>query len=92
MIRAAAKNFRDLVVIASKEDYPAITNLIIEQRATTTIEQRKTFAAKAFEVVAHYDVVISKFFTPASESRFLASAGNPKVMRKCSCSASFFHS
>jgi phosphoribosylaminoimidazolecarboxamide formyltransferase/IMP cyclohydrolase len=81
MIRAAAKNFRDLVVIASKEDYPAITQLLSDQDASTTIEQRKAFAAKAFEVVAHYDVVISQYFTPASETRFLASAGNPKVMR-----------
>jgi phosphoribosylaminoimidazolecarboxamide formyltransferase/IMP cyclohydrolase len=81
MIRAAAKNFRDLVVIASKEDYPAITQLLAEQDASTFIEQRKSFAAKAFEVVAHYDVVISQYFTPASETRFLTSAGNPKVMR-----------
>ena len=81
MIRAAAKNFRDLVVIASKDDYPVITSLISEQQATTTIEQRKAFAGKAFEIVAHYDVVISKFFTPSGESHFLATAGNPKVMR-----------
>ncbi len=81
MIRAAAKNFRDLVVIASKDDYPAITQLVTDQDASTSIEQRKSFAAKAFEVVAHYDVVISQYFTPASESRFFASNGNPKVMR-----------
>ena len=50
MIRAAAKNFRDLVVIAAKDDYSVLNNMLLAQNGTTTIEQRKSFAAKAFEV------------------------------------------
>ncbi len=64
MIRAAAKNFRDLVVIAAKDDYPALEKLLIEQKGATTLEQRRAFAAKAFEVVMHYDIAISNYFNP----------------------------
>ncbi len=64
MIRAAAKNFRDLVVIAAKDDYAALEKLLNDQKGETSIEQRKTFAAKAFEVVMHYDIAISNYFNP----------------------------
>ncbi|MBN8719160.1 MAG: bifunctional phosphoribosylaminoimidazolecarboxamide formyltransferase/IMP cyclohydrolase [Sediminibacterium magnilacihabitans] len=64
MIRAAAKNFRDLVVIAAKEDYTALEKLLVEQKGATTLEQRRAFAAKAFEVVMHYDIAISNYFNP----------------------------
>ena len=55
MIRAAAKNFSDVWVVASKQDYPQVEELLKNQNGTTTLAQRKNFAAKAFEVVAHYD-------------------------------------
>ncbi|MBV9989276.1 MAG: bifunctional phosphoribosylaminoimidazolecarboxamide formyltransferase/IMP cyclohydrolase [Chitinophagaceae bacterium] len=67
MIRAAAKNFRDLVVIAAKDDYAALEKLLTEQKGETSIEQRKTFAAKAFEVVMHYDIAISDYFNPGTQ-------------------------
>jgi phosphoribosylaminoimidazolecarboxamide formyltransferase/IMP cyclohydrolase len=62
MIRAAAKNFKDLVVIAAKDDYAALEKLLVEQKGATTLEQRRVFAAKAFEVVMHYDIAISDYF------------------------------
>jgi phosphoribosylaminoimidazolecarboxamide formyltransferase/IMP cyclohydrolase len=62
MIRAAAKNFKDVVVIAAKEDYNSIENLLTEQGGSTSIEQRKTFAAKAFQVVMNYDIAINNYF------------------------------
>src|SRR5688500_15737490 len=58
MIRGAAKNFKDVVVVAAKKEYPVLEQLLKEQKGETTLGQRKTFAAKAFEVVAHYDVAI----------------------------------
>ncbi len=67
MIRAAAKNFRDLVVIAAKDDYASLEKLLNEQQGETTLEQRKTYAAKAFEVVMHYDIAISNYFNPAPQ-------------------------
>lgn len=64
MIRAAAKNFKDLVVIAAKDDYAALEQLLIEQKGETSLEQRKRFAAKAFEIVMKYDIAISNYFNP----------------------------
>src|SRR6195952_3180795 len=68
MIRAAAKNFKDLLVVAAKDDYAALEKLLVEQKGETTIEQRKHFAAKAFEIVMKYDIAISNYFNPASSA------------------------
>lgn len=67
MIRAAAKNFKDVTVIAAKDSYTELETLLISQNGETTIEQRKAFAAKAFEVVMHYDIAISNYFNPGTE-------------------------
>lgn len=81
MIRGAAKNFRDVVVIAAKKDYASLEELLRSQKGETTLEQRKSFAAKAFEVVAHYDVAIAKYFNQSEALYFLESVTNPKSMR-----------
>jgi phosphoribosylaminoimidazolecarboxamide formyltransferase/IMP cyclohydrolase len=81
MIRGAAKNFKDVVVIAAKKDYAALEQLLADQQASTTLEQRKAFAAKAFEVVAHYDVAIAKYFNRSESLYFLESVPFPKTMR-----------
>ena len=70
MIRAAAKNFRDLVVIAAKDDYSKLNTILIQQNGTTQLEQRKAFAAKAFEVVMQYDIAISDYFNPGKVLRY----------------------
>lgn len=62
MIRAAAKNFSDLVVIAAKDDYASLVNLLQNQNGETTLDQRKAYAAKAFEVVMNYDIAINNYF------------------------------
>lgn len=81
MIRGAAKNHRDVVVIASKQDYGFLEQLLRDQNGHTSLEQRRHFAAKAFEVCAHYDVAISKYFTPGFDNYFLSSVPSPKIMR-----------
>ena len=81
MIRGAAKNFKDVVVIAAKKEYAALEQLLNDQQGDTTIEQRKAFAARAFEVVAHYDVAIAKYFNPSEALYFLESVNTPKAMR-----------
>jgi phosphoribosylaminoimidazolecarboxamide formyltransferase/IMP cyclohydrolase len=81
MIRGAAKNFRDLVVIAAKTEYANLEQLLKDQQGTTTLEQRRAFAAKAFEIVAHYDVAIAKYFNPENALFFLESIPHPKTMR-----------
>jgi phosphoribosylaminoimidazolecarboxamide formyltransferase / IMP cyclohydrolase len=62
MIRAAAKNHVDVVVIAAKKDYALLENILKEQNGETTLEQRRTFAIKAFDVCTHYDNAISSYF------------------------------
>lgn len=81
MIRGAAKNFKDVVVIAAKKDYSLLEQILEDQQGETTLEQRKVFAAKAFEVVAHYDVAIAKYFNQDSALYFLESLTGPKHMR-----------
>jgi len=81
MIRGAAKNFKDLLVVAAKKEYQELQQILEAQNGETTLEQRKAFAAKAFEVVAHYDVAIAKYFNPSGPLYFLESVANPTPMR-----------
>lgn len=81
MIRGAAKNCKDVVVIAAKTDYGILADMLTQQNGATTFEQRRTFAARAFEIVAHYDVAIAKYFNPHDGQNFLESVANPKIMR-----------
>ncbi len=62
MIRAAAKNFESVVVIADKNDYKQLENILAEKNAETSLEERKDFAGKAFDVCSHYDIAISNYF------------------------------
>ena len=61
LVRAGAKNFKDVVIIPSKSEYAALTD-ILQEGAQTTIEQRRRFAARAFEVSSQYDTAIHAWF------------------------------
>ncbi len=62
LIRGAAKNFKDVVIVPSANEYDDLINLLKEQKGNTTLEQRKEFAAKAFKVSSHYDTAIFNYF------------------------------
>ncbi|MCW3088985.1 MAG: purH [Ferruginibacter sp.] len=62
MIRGAAKNHKDVVVIAAKKDYSLLEQILKDQQGTTTLEQRRMFAIKAFDVCTGYDLAISNYF------------------------------
>jgi phosphoribosylaminoimidazolecarboxamide formyltransferase / IMP cyclohydrolase len=64
MIRAAAKNFSHVAVVADKKDYAHLEQLLQSQQGELSREQRKELAAKAFEVVAGYDLAIHEYFNP----------------------------
>ncbi|MCO6498600.1 MAG: bifunctional phosphoribosylaminoimidazolecarboxamide formyltransferase/IMP cyclohydrolase [Chitinophagaceae bacterium] len=66
MIRAAAKNFKDLLVVADRNDYGALTEILQRDNGTTSEEERKSFAAKAFNVCSRYDIAISNYFNGTS--------------------------
>ena len=58
LIRATAKNFRDTLIVPSREDYQEALELLKSQEGATSIEQRKIFASRAFDISSHYDTAI----------------------------------
>ncbi|MAQ76660.1 MAG: bifunctional phosphoribosylaminoimidazolecarboxamide formyltransferase/inosine monophosphate cyclohydrolase [Aquimarina sp.] len=62
LIRAAAKNFADVTCVASMEDYGEFLSILNEGNGVISIEQRKRFAAKAFNVSSNYDTAIFNYF------------------------------
>lgn len=83
LIRAAGKNYKDIVVIGSKDQYADLENILATQGGATTLEDRRKFAAKAFEVVAHYDAVIANWWMrdEATPAYFQTSVPQGQVMR-----------
>jgi phosphoribosylaminoimidazolecarboxamide formyltransferase / IMP cyclohydrolase len=71
LIRAGAKNFKDTVIVPSVNEYELFLNIITTQNGETTLEQRKTFAAKAFNVSSHYDAAIFNYFNKTQEEAVL---------------------
>lgn len=62
LIRAAAKNFKDTVIVPSKNQYQDIIDLLNKKNGETSIEDRKRFALEAFNVSSHYDTAIFNYF------------------------------
>jgi phosphoribosylaminoimidazolecarboxamide formyltransferase/IMP cyclohydrolase len=62
LIRAAAKNFNDVVIVPSKAEYKPLLDLVNVQGAATTLDQRRWFATRAFGVSSHYDTAIHAYF------------------------------
>jgi AICAR transformylase/IMP cyclohydrolase PurH len=62
LIRAGAKNYKDVVIIPSKIQYKTLFDILDENGAQTTLEQRRKFAEAAFGVSSHYDTAIHGYF------------------------------
>jgi phosphoribosylaminoimidazolecarboxamide formyltransferase/IMP cyclohydrolase len=62
LIRAAGKNYKDVTIVASREQYSDLLTLLNEKNGETHIEDRRKFAAAAFAECAHYDVAIADYF------------------------------
>ena len=80
LIRAAAKNFKDTVIVASVNEYASLLDIISSQNGATTLEQRKLFATKAFHVSSHYDTAIFNYFNE-DETYFKASISEGQILR-----------
>lgn len=80
LIRAAAKNFKDTVIVASVEEYQLFLDLISTQNGATTLENRKLLATKAFHVSSHYDTAIFNYFN-TDETLYKESIANGQVLR-----------
>ena len=82
LIRAAAKNFKDVLCVSSMEDYGEVLELISKDGGNTTLEDRKRFAAKSFNISSHYDTAIFNYFNKNHEQATLKiSETNGKVLR-----------
>ncbi|MFK7811820.1 MAG: bifunctional phosphoribosylaminoimidazolecarboxamide formyltransferase/IMP cyclohydrolase [Maribacter sp.] len=82
LIRAAAKNYKDVLCVSSMEDYSEVLELISSGNGSTTIEDRKRFAAKSFNVSSHYDTAIFNYFNKNHDLAALkVSETNGKVLR-----------
>ncbi len=62
LIRAAAKNFKDTVIVPSKNQYQHLIDLLEEKNGETSLEDRKRFALEAFNISSHYDTAIFNYF------------------------------
>jgi phosphoribosylaminoimidazolecarboxamide formyltransferase / IMP cyclohydrolase len=62
LIRAAAKNCNNVLIVASKDDYTPLLEMLNEQHGETTFAQRKYFAKRAFQITSHYDDAIYTWF------------------------------
>ena len=80
LIRAAAKNFKDTVIVASVNEYSLFLDTITKNNCATTLEERKLFAAKAFHVSSHYDTAIFNYFN-TDDTFYKASVADGQVLR-----------
>jgi phosphoribosylaminoimidazolecarboxamide formyltransferase/IMP cyclohydrolase len=82
LIRAAAKNHQDVLVVSSMEQYAAVEQLLNEKNCTTTLEDRRQYAAMAFDISSHYDTAIFNYLnTGDAIDRFKKSARTAKTLR-----------
>lgn len=82
LIRAAAKNFKDVLCLSSMEDYGKFLEVITEGNGETSLEQRKWFATKAFNISSHYDSAIFNYFNADHDQAALKiSETKGKVLR-----------
>jgi phosphoribosylaminoimidazolecarboxamide formyltransferase / IMP cyclohydrolase len=80
LIRAAAKNFKDVICVSSMEQYTEFLDIISENKGTTTLAQRKAFSAKSFAVSSHYDTAIFNYMNEG-ETSFRQSFDTTKQLR-----------
>ena len=82
LIRAAAKNFNDVVIVSSRNDYDALLTLLETKNGASDIADRKHFAAKAFATSSHYDAAIFNYFNQTENiTQFKQSFQNGHTLR-----------
>ena len=81
LIRGAAKNFNDVVIVPSKNEYSALHELLVNQKGETSLEQRQFFAKQAFEVSSHYDSAIYAYFKGNEDGSLRIASRDAHVLR-----------
>lgn len=67
LIRAAAKNYKDVVVLSSRSEYGILQEILSENEGYTTLDHRKAFARRAFHTSSHYDTAIFNYFNDGEQ-------------------------
>ena len=80
LIRAAAKNFKDTVIVPSVEEYASFLNFYTKNNGATTLENRRLLATKAFHVSSHYDGAIFNYFN-TDETYLKTSVAHGQILR-----------
>jgi phosphoribosylaminoimidazolecarboxamide formyltransferase/IMP cyclohydrolase len=81
LIRAAAKNYKDVLVVSSQDQYEPLMSLLEADQGKTSLETRKLFASQAFNVSSHYDSQIFAFFDKENNSSLKLSVKDSKKLR-----------
>lgn len=82
LIRGAAKNFKDVVIVSSREYYADLLEILEQSQGSTTLPQRKLFAARAFDTSSHYDSAIFNYMNLDGQvPSFKVSARHGEVLR-----------
>jgi phosphoribosylaminoimidazolecarboxamide formyltransferase/IMP cyclohydrolase len=81
LIRAAAKNFNDVVIVSSRGQYQQLLNLITEKNGATSLDDRKEFARLAFATSSHYDSAIFNYFNNGKTEEARISVNEGLVLR-----------
>ncbi|SDB99664.1 IMP cyclohydrolase /phosphoribosylaminoimidazolecarboxamide formyltransferase [Williamwhitmania taraxaci] len=81
LIRAAAKNFNDVTIVASRNQYGELLHVLESGSGITTLEQRRNFAREAFNVSSHYDAAIFNYFSGDSGNAIKVSVSGKKELR-----------
>ena len=82
LIRAAAKNFNDTLIVSDRDQYQDLTSLLEDKKGYTDLEDRQVFAAKAFMTSSHYDTAIFSYFNKkAGLQAFRKSYTTAKTLR-----------
>jgi phosphoribosylaminoimidazolecarboxamide formyltransferase/IMP cyclohydrolase len=81
LIRAAAKNHKDVLVVASMEQYEPLLTLLETGGGTTTPQERRAFASEAFNVSSHYDTAIFNYFDQDRGSALKVSIASSRALR-----------
>lgn len=81
LIRAAAKNFEDVVIVPSRNEYQALFDILNNAEGQTTREERRWFATQAFAVSSHYDAAIFSWFNGSSQDKKRISLNEGQSLR-----------
>ena len=82
LIRAAAKNFKDVVIVPSQSEYVPLLDLLNDKGGVSSVEDRKWFAQRAFSVSSHYDAAIFSYFNGRKDdSTERISLNNGEILR-----------